>query len=121
MDDDDVVRRLVVELLNKSGRYQVAEAASGIDGLLRIGTTTPDLLILDLKMPGMNGLDVCRAVQRNEQLAEMKVLITTGHPSHPDLDEIKAMGYTDCYIKPVRVEPFRKIVDAMTNPQTTGE
>ena len=121
VDDDDVVRRLVVELLNKSGRYQVAEAASGIDGLLRIGTTTPDLLILDLKMPGMNGLDVCRAVQRNEQLAEMKVLITTGHPSHPDLDEIKAMGYTDCYIKPVRVEPFRKIVDAMTNPQTTGE
>jgi signal transduction histidine kinase/ActR/RegA family two-component response regulator len=121
VDDDAMVRELIVQLLSESGAYQVAEAASGIDGLLRIGTSRPDLLILDLKMPGMNGLDVCRAVQRNEQLATMKVLITTGHPNHPDLDEIKAMGYTDCYIKPVRVKAFRKIVEAMTTPPATGK
>jgi DNA-binding NtrC family response regulator len=69
------------------------------------------LLILDLKMPGMNGLDVCRAVQRNTHLADMKVLITTGHPTHPDLDEIRKMGYTDCYIKPVRVKTFGEMVE----------
>lgn len=113
VDDDAAVRQLIVQLLSRSGRYRVKEAATGIDGLLRIGTTTPDLLILDLEMPGMKGLDVCRAVQQNEQLADMKVLITTGHPNHPDLEEIRAMGYTDCYIKPVRVESFRSVVNAM--------
>ena len=113
VDDDPMVRQLVVKMLSKTGRYRVAEAASGVDGLLRIGTRTPDLLILDLKMPGMNGLDVCRAVRQNEQLAAMKVLVTTGHPHHPDLAEIQAMGYTDCYVKPLRVETFRELVDRM--------
>ncbi len=113
VDDDAAIRQLIVQVLSRSGRYRVQDAASGIDGLLRIGTTTPDLLILDLEMPGMKGLDVCRAVQQNELLAEMKVLITTGHPNHPDLEEIRAMGYTDCYTKPVRVESFRSVVDAM--------
>ncbi|MEE4113458.1 MAG: response regulator, partial [Desulfobacteraceae bacterium] len=107
------VRKLIVQLLKKRGRYQVEEAVSGVDGLLRIGTTTPDLLILDLKMPGMNGLEVCRAVRRNDQLTKMKVLITTGHPHHPDLTEIRAMGYTDCYTKPIRVDRFADMVEAM--------
>lgn len=111
VDDDAMVRKLIFQLLTKSGLYQVEEAASGIDGLLCIGTKTPDLLILDLKMPGMNGLDVCRAVSRNDQLTDMKVLITTGHPNHPDLEEIRAMGYTDCYTKPVRVKTFGEMVD----------
>ena len=119
VDDDPMVRKLIVQLLSRSGQYQVEEAASGIDGLLRIGTTTPDLLILDLKMPGMNGLDVCRAVRQNEQLVDMKVLITTGHPQHPDLEEIRDMGYTDCYTKPVRVETFRKMVETMMSRQST--
>jgi CheY-like chemotaxis protein len=105
--------KLIVKLLSKTGQYQVEEAASGIDGLLRIGTTTPDLLILDLKMPGMNGLDVCRAVRQNDQLTNMKVLITTGHPHHPDLQEIRAMGYTDCYTKPIRVKTFGEVVEKM--------
>ena len=113
VDDDATVRKLIVQLLAKQGRYQVEEAVSGVDGLLRIGTTTPDLLILDLKMPGMNGLEVCRAVRQNDQLTKMKVLITTGHPHHPDLTEIRAMGYTDCYTKPIRVEMFAKMVEAM--------
>jgi|GEM_PF-1728662 len=121
VDDDAAVRQLIVQLLSRSGRYRVKEAASGIDGLLRIGTTTPDLLILDLEMPGMKGLDVCRAVRQNEQLNAMKVLITTGHPNHPDLAEIRTMGYTDCYIKPVRVESFRSVVDAMMAPLSGPE
>jgi CheY-like chemotaxis protein len=113
VDDDPMVRELVTQILSKTGRYQVEDAASGVDGLLRIGTRTPDLLILDLKMPGMNGLDVCRAIRRNAQLATMKVLITTGHPNHPDLTEIREMGYTDCYVKPLRVDTFRDMVDTM--------
>lgn len=121
VDDDAMVRELIIQVLSKKGHYQVEEAASGIDGLLRIGTTTPDLLILDLKMPGMNGLDVCRAVRQNEQLTHMKVLITTGHPHHPDLPEIRAMGYTDCYTKPVRIKTFGEMVETMMTLQSMAK
>lgn len=120
VDDDPMVRQLVAQILSQTGRYQVEASASGVDGLLRIGTKTPDLLILDLRMPGMNGLDVCRAVRRNAKLAAMKVLITTGHPNHPDLAEIQAMGYTDCYVKPLRVETFRDMVERMMASPTTA-
>jgi CheY-like chemotaxis protein len=120
VDDDAMVRKLLLQLLSKSGAYEVEAAANGIDGLLRIGTQTPDLLILDLKMPGMNGLDVCRAVRRNAQLANLKVLMTTGHPNHPDLEEIRAMGYTDCYVKPVRVQTFGEKVDQMMTTASGG-
>jgi CheY-like chemotaxis protein len=113
VDDDAAVRKLIGQVLARTGRYHVTEASGGIDGLLRIGTTIPDLLVLDLRMPGMNGLDVCRAVRENERLRDMQVLITTGHPNHPDLDEIRAMGYTDCYVKPIRVTTFAETVDAM--------
>ena len=113
VDDDSAVRKLIGQVLARKGRYHVTEASSGIDGLLRIGTTIPDLLVLDLKMPGMNGLDVCRAVRENKQLTDMKVLITTGHPEHPDLKEIRHMGYTDCYVKPIRVKTFGEKVDQM--------
>ena len=42
------------------------------------------------------------------------------HPNHPDLEEIRAMGYTDCYIKPVRVQTFREKVDQMMTAASGG-
>ncbi len=110
VDDDAMVRRLMVEAIGRTGKYRVDEAANGVDGLIKIGSRPPDLLILDLMMPGMNGLEVCEAIHVQASFADMKVLITTGHPNHPDLIAIEALGYNDIYSKPIEVESFRKII-----------
>ncbi len=113
VDDDAMVRRLMVQAIGRTGRYHVNEAANGVDGLIQIGSQPPDLLVLDLMMPGMNGREVCEAIHGKAPFVEMKVLITTGHPHHPDLKAIARLGYKDIHTKPIAVENFRKTIDAL--------
>ncbi len=115
VDDDAMVRQLVVQALSQTGRYHIDEAANGVDGLIKIGTHPPDLLILDLMMPGMNGLEVCQAIHGKEPFAAMKVIITTGHPHHPDLKQITALGFTEIHPKPIKIETLRAIIAAILN------
>jgi signal transduction histidine kinase/ActR/RegA family two-component response regulator len=114
VDDDATVRRMMLQAIRKNGQYLVDEAANGVDGLIKIGSHPPDLLILDLMMPGMNGLEVCQAIHDREPFAAMKVLITTGHPHHPDLQKISALGFTNVHAKPFTIAGFlHAIADIM--------
>ena len=113
VDDDAMVRRLIVQALSKTEQYFIDEAANGVDGLIKIGSHPPDLLILDLMMPGMNGREVCEAIHGKAPFAAMKVLITTGHPHHPDLQSIAALGFTNIHAKPIQVEGFQKAIEAI--------
>ena len=115
VDDDAPVRRVIVQAVDKTGLYDVDEAANGVDGLIKIGSRPPDLLILDLMMPGMNGLEVCQAIHGKEIFAAMKVLITTGHPHHPDLEKIAALGFDKIHSKPINITEFRTAIAAMLN------
>ena len=65
VDDESDILDMMEELM-KSGNdeIRVAKARNGVDALLMIGETKPDLLILDIMMPGMNGLEVCRKLNR---------------------------------------------------------
>ena len=51
-------------------------------------------------MPEMDGLEVCRTISNEPELSDMKVIITTGYPEHPKLDEVVALGYTNIFSKP---------------------
>ncbi len=113
VDDDAMVRRLMVQAIGRTGHYHVDEAGNGVDGLIKIGSQPPDLLILDLMMPGMNGREVCEAIHGKVPFADMKVLITTGHPHHPDFRKIARLGYKDIHTKPIQVESFRKAIAAI--------
>ncbi|MGD9097001.1 MAG: ATP-binding protein [Desulfobacterales bacterium] len=116
VDDDAMVRRVMVQAIGQTGQYRLDEAANGVDGLIKIGSQPPDLLILDLMMPGMNGREVCEAIHGRTSFAAMKVLITTGHPHHPDLKAIEALGYKDIHTKPIQVESFRKAIATIMGP-----
>jgi CheY-like chemotaxis protein len=100
VDDDQMVRRLLIEALSMTRNYLIEEASNGIEASIKLGTYRPDMLILDIFMPEMDGLEVCRNIKAEPELAEMKVVITTGYPSHPKLDEVAALGYTDVFFKP---------------------
>ncbi|MBL0716184.1 MAG: response regulator, partial [Desulfosarcina sp.] len=113
VDDDAMVRRLMIKAITQTAQYHVDEAANGVDGLIKIGAQPPDLLILDLMMPGMNGLEVCQAISRKDQFSAMKVLITTGHPYHTDLKKISALGYTHIHAKPITIARFLEAIEAI--------
>jgi diguanylate cyclase (GGDEF)-like protein len=77
VDDDDSMRRMVRDMLVAVG-YEVGLARDGAAALSLIAEREPDLLILDLEMPGMSGLDVCRAIKGNEFTSQIPILMLTG-------------------------------------------
>jgi signal transduction histidine kinase len=100
VDDDDAIRQILVEALTMDRKYLVEEASNGIEGSIKLGTYRPDLLILDIFMPEMDGLEVCRNICSEPELSDLKVIITTGHPNHPKLDEVVNLGFTNILSKP---------------------
>ena len=113
VDDDAAVRRMMAQAIRETEQYHVDEAANGVDGLIKIGAHPPDLLVLDLMMPGMNGLEVCQAIHHQQSFDAMKVLITTGHPHHADLAQISALGFTNIQPKPFGIAGFLLAVEAI--------
>jgi signal transduction histidine kinase/ActR/RegA family two-component response regulator len=106
VDDDHAIRRMLIEALTMERQYLVEEASNGIEASIKLGTYRPDLLILDIFMPEMDGVEVCRIIRGEPELSEMKVIITTGHPEHPKLNEVVELGFTNIFAKPFDLLQF---------------
>jgi len=98
IDDDEKLSAMVVEYLTKNG-FRAEAVASPSEGLKRIAATAsgPDLLVLDLMMPEMDGLEVCREVRRHSQLP---ILMLTGRGDEADRIVGLELGADDYLAKP---------------------
>src|SRR5690349_11628139 len=83
VDDDPVVRRIVLELLNS--RYTVITASTGVQLPELLKKHKPDLVILDVMLPWVNGFELCRILKTNSQGQEVPVLFLTGCKEKEDL------------------------------------
>ena len=113
VDDDREIRQMLIEALTLDRQYLVEEAANGIEASIKLGTYRPDLLILDIFMPEMDGLEVCRIIKTEPELADMQVIITTGYPEHIKLDEVVEMGFTRIFSKPFDLWDLVKAVEGI--------
>ena len=104
VDDSMTVRRIVSVVLERSG-YRAAVACDGDDALVKIREELPDLVLLDVMMPGLNGYQVCRLIRQDERSSRVPVVIL----SSSLLDRIKGRlaGVNDYLAKPF--EPERLI------------
>jgi DNA-binding response OmpR family regulator len=98
VDDDPTVREVVLSYL-KAERYEVAEAADGETALRVIGTERPDVLVLDVMLPGLNGVDVLRRV-RAGSAASLPVIMLTALGSESDRVVGLELGADDYVTKP---------------------
>ncbi len=101
-DDSSIVRKLVVNTLSEAG-YTLIEARSGFEALGQLSNESPDLLLLDLIMPGVDGYEVLKMVRKNEKLQHMPVIILTSRNSL--MDKLRGkMSKSDEYL----TKPFDK-------------
>jgi DNA-binding response OmpR family regulator len=79
VDDDPAIREVIADALlyNDSG-YEVETAVDGIDAGLKLERFLPDLVVLDVIMPGMDGLEVCNRIRNRAELDDTKIIIFTG-------------------------------------------
>jgi signal transduction histidine kinase len=111
VDDDASIRGMLREVLVQRRSYIVEEASNGIEACIRLGAHRPDLLVMDLFMPEMNGVEVCRVIKNDPVLSDMKIMMITGHEGHPLLDDIAGFGFIDILYKPFKLEDFVIRVD----------
>ncbi len=99
IDDDPGVRGVLKAILERAG-YDVAAGGGGAEGLRLAHARRPDLVLLDIEMPGMNGFDVCSLIKTDTALASVPVVIMTGRPIAGVPARAQAVGAVDLLTKP---------------------
>lgn len=97
-DDKDIVE-LVRYNLEKDG-YQVGACSEGVAGLAQIRKTSPDLLILDLMLPKLSGLEICKEIRRDDKLNRLPILMLTARGEEADRVVGLELGADDYVTKP---------------------
>lgn len=106
-DDDINVRTLVRRLLFKHFSADVAEAADGIDAINLLLGEHFDLLITDLTMPVMGGLETISSIRRSPQLSNVPIVVLTGEPEEEAFKQAQGFGIAGFIVKPFDVQDFR--------------
>ena len=99
VDDEPHIRRVLSAILGKSG-FDVIMASDGSQGLDELGTEEVDLVILDLMMPGANGLEILSKIRSDPKRADTPVIILTAKGQDTDRDAALAGGANDFLTKP---------------------
>ena len=109
VDDDPGIRRIIEILLQKNG-YTVQTASNGQEALDTLDTVVPDVMVLDVMMPGMSGFEVCRAVRANKRLQKVPVVFLTAKGTPQDYKTGHDAGGVVYMVKPFRPERLLQVV-----------
>jgi DNA-binding response OmpR family regulator len=112
VDDDDIVARSVELSLRHDG-FHVSVANSGVEGLKAARRESPDLIILDVLMPGMDGYEVCRELRRDPLLEDVPVLFLTAKGKDEDKIAGFRVGADDYLTKPFNIDELIMRVKAI--------
>ena len=97
-DDADVLQVLTGLLAGQPRPLVVETATDGYDALIKVGTFRPSFLILDVVMPKVDGLEVCRRLKAGANTRDIRILAVTGHAGM--VDQVMASGADACILKP---------------------
>jgi DNA-binding response OmpR family regulator len=115
VDDEPDVLRLVALRLKKSG-YEVLTASDGKTGLDMINSEKPDLVLLDLRLPNMDGIDVCKHAKSDEALKDIPIILFTATADVEVAETAKETGANDYIVKPFEPnELLEKISNIVQN------
>lgn len=108
VDDEAILVEMITMRLEDNG-YDVVSAYDGFEGLSKAEQMRPDLIILDIGMPGMDGLAVLRKIRQSDQIKDVKVIMLTASGKNRGL--FATEGISDYIIKPFDTEDFLSRVD----------
>jgi DNA-binding NtrC family response regulator len=103
IDDEDEVRRVAADLLAAEG-FAVTTASDGVEGLERVAAVNPDVVILDVQMPRLDGLGTLRRLR--DEFPDIAVIMITGHADVTTAVSAMQLGAYDFLLKPLMVEDF---------------
>jgi two-component system, OmpR family, response regulator len=104
VDDDQDLVELMVDVFERDGRFDVKTANNGFDAGMLTKEFRPDLVVLDVMLPDINGKEVCQRVRADDTLEEVKIICISGMVEQDKVSELKDAGANDFLQKPFKVE-----------------
>jgi excisionase family DNA binding protein len=104
VDDDQDLVDLIVDVLEKDGRFELRSVTNGFDAGMMVKEYRPDLIVLDVMLPDINGRDVCQRVRGDKTMDDVKIICISGMIENDKIEDLKAAGANDFLHKPFEVE-----------------
>jgi two-component system phosphate regulon response regulator PhoB len=111
VEDDPDIRELVAYKLTRAG-LQVIEAADGLAALHAARERPPDAVVLDIRLPRLSGIEVCRELRAAPATAAVPIIMLTGAVRLQELEHAYAAGATDYLVKPFSPRELQRRVEA---------
>lgn len=112
--DDTETMRLYEHMLLSGQGYDLDMASDGVEAIEKITARKPDLVLLDIMMPRMNGIECCRQIKATEDTKDIKVVMVTTKSEYEKVKEAFAAGCDDYVTKPInRVELLAKMKELL--------
>ena len=109
VEDNDKNMKLARDVLNAKG-YQTLEAVSGEEGVKLAKDKLPDLVLMDIQLPGINGIEAFRQIRADAKTARIPVIALTASVTPTDRSEINAAGFDAFIGKPISLKEFVETV-----------
>lgn len=104
VDDDEELVELLSDVFDKEGRFDVRTANNGFDAGMLVREFRPDLVVLDVMLPDINGKDVCQRIRSDDTLEAVKIICISGMVEQDKIAELKEAGANDFMHKPFNVD-----------------
>jgi excisionase family DNA binding protein len=104
VDDDTELVELMTKVLEEDGRFEVRVAGNGFDAGMMVKEYQPDLIVLDVMLPDINGKEVCQRVRADPALEDVRILCISGMIEDDKIQELKLSGADDFLHKPFDIE-----------------
>jgi len=120
VDDDPEIVKLFVRLLERDERFHVKTARTGYYAGILTREFMPDLIILDCRVPDVNGNVVCQTIRKNPNFEHMKIVIVSGVVNQDEINDLLRSGADEFVKKPFNTEKFIELVGDLLSKQSTG-
>lgn len=112
IDDDKSIQDYVSRVLQDAG-YRTTHASNGLDGLKQLNSVETDLIVLDVTMPELDGLQTCRLVRAADKHKNVPILMLTSRGDITDMMEARKVGADDYLVKPVDAHLLLKKIERL--------
>jgi two-component system cell cycle response regulator DivK len=110
VEDNEKNMSLFTAILNTIQGIEIITEVRGDTGLELIKKGNPDLVILDIQLPGINGIEICKELRKIERFKTIPILAVTAFTMKGDQETIMSAGFTQYISKPIRVMPFKEVI-----------
>ena len=116
VDDDEAMVKAMIRFLRLDGRFEIDYAYDGIEAGEKFVKQQPDLVILDLRMPRVNGYQLCRAIKNDSLAKGVKILVVSGVIDYEHPEKISQLQADGILAKPFDNEQLKSKIDTLLKP-----